>query len=311
MIRQVTVGPVKFSVWPNMSHSPAEVLDTARWAEANGFHGVFYADHYMPNTGSAEIEPGDVHECWAMLPAIAAVTERVRVGSLVSPTSVHHPAVLANRAASVDHLSGGRLVLGLGAGWQINEHRAYGIELEPPGRRVDRFEEAIRIIVSLLTEPRTTFDGSIYTITDAPADPKPIQQPLPILVGTGGRRMMRIAARHATEWNTWGTVEFSATRRTAYTAACEAVGVDPAERWTSVQALVYLTDDDAAAERIRAGEMGIRSIAGSAAQLVDELGRFATNGFDEFIVPDWNLGDSPDARRDSLARLHADVLTQL
>ena len=294
-----------------MSLAPSEVLDTARWAEANGFHGVWYADHYMPNTGSEEIQPGEVHECWAMLPALAAVTERVRIGSLVSPTSVHHPAVLANRAASVDHLSNGRLVLGLGAGWQINEHRAYGIELEPPRRRVDRFEEAIRIIRSLLTEERTTFHGSIYTITDAPADPKPVQSPLPILVGTGGPRMMRITARFATEWNTWGTVASSAARRAAFVAACESVQIDPADKWTSAQALVFLTDDDAAAERVRSGEMGARSIAGTADRLVDELGQYAANGFDEFIVPAWNLGDTAPERRDALARLHADVLTQL
>jgi alkanesulfonate monooxygenase SsuD/methylene tetrahydromethanopterin reductase-like flavin-dependent oxidoreductase (luciferase family) len=294
-----------------MSHAPAEVLDIARWADASGFHGVWYADHYMPNTGSEEIQPGDAHECWAMLPAIAAVTERVRVGSLVAPTSVHHPAVLANRAATIDHLSGGRMVLGLGAGWQINEHRAYGIALEAPRQRVDRFEEAIRIIRSLLGEDRTTFHGSIYEITDAPADPKPIQSPLPILVGTGGRRMQRITARFADEWNTWGTVASSAERHAAFVAACEAVDVDPASKWTSVQALVFLTDTDRQAEEIRAGEWGGRSIAGSAAKLVDELGAYAATGFDEFIVPDWNLGDTAEARRTSLDRLHAEVLSQL
>ena len=98
------VAWVKFSVWPNMGRAPAEVFETARWAEAAGWHGVWYADHYMPNTGDESFEPGDTHECWAMLPAIAALTERVRIGSLVSPTSVHHPAVLANRAATIDHI---------------------------------------------------------------------------------------------------------------------------------------------------------------------------------------------------------------
>jgi alkanesulfonate monooxygenase SsuD/methylene tetrahydromethanopterin reductase-like flavin-dependent oxidoreductase (luciferase family) len=302
---------MKFSVWPNMSLPPADVLDAARWAEANGFHGVWYADHYMPNTGSEAIEPGDVHECWAMLPAIAAVTERVRIGSLVAPTSVHHPAVLANRAATIDHISDGRMVLGLGAGWQINEHRAYGIELEPPKRRVDRFEQAIQVVRSLLSEDRTTFAGSIYSITDAPADPKPIQSPLPILVGTGGRRMQRITARFADEWNTWGSVALAAERRAGFVAACEAVGVDPATKWTSVQALVFLTDSEARAEEIRAGEWGERAIVGSAAKLAEELAAYAAQGFDEFIVPDWNLGRTADARHDALARLHADVLTQL
>ncbi len=302
---------MKFSVWPNMSHAPAEVLDVARWAEDAGWHGVWYADHYMPNTGSQEIGAGETHECWAMLPAIAAVTERVRIGSLVAPTSVHHPAVLANRAVTIDHLSQGRMVLGLGAGWQINEHHAYGIELERPRRRVDRFEEAIQVIRSLMGEDRTTFHGSIYSITDAPADPKPIQDPLPVLVGTGGARMLRITARHADEWNTWGSVAMATERRTGFDAACQAVGRDGSSMWTSVQALVFLTETDDQAEQILAGELGPRSIAGTASRLVDEMGRYTELGFDEFIVPDFNLGATPEARRDALERLHADVVTRL
>lgn len=302
---------MRYSVWPNSSHAPSEVLDTARWADVHGFHGVWYADHYMPNTGSEAIEPGDVNECWAMLPAIATVTERVRVGSLVSPTSVHHPAILANRAATVDHLSRGRLVLGLGAGWQINEHHAYGIALEPPKQRVDRFEEAVQIIRSLLGQDRTTFAGSIYTIRDAPSDPKPVQSPLPILVGTGSPRMLRITARFADEWNTWGDVATATERRRSFVAACEAVGADPAGKRSSVQALVFLTDDEAKADEVRAAAMGTRSIAGPASRLVDELGRYAEAGFDEFIVPDFNLGRTAEARRESLERIHAEVLTQL
>jgi alkanesulfonate monooxygenase SsuD/methylene tetrahydromethanopterin reductase-like flavin-dependent oxidoreductase (luciferase family) len=302
---------MKFSVWPNMTTSPAEAIDTARWADANGFHGVWYADHYMPNTGSEEIQPGNTQECWAMLPALAMATERVRIGSLVSPTSVHHPAVLANRAATVDHLSNGRLVLGLGAGWQINEHKAYGIALEAPKQRVDRFEEAIQIVRSLLGDERTTFDGTYYTITDAPADPKPIQSPLPLLVGTGGKRMMRITARHADEWNTWGTVAGAAVRRDAFVAACEAVGVDPGSKRTSVQALVFLTDDQATADKILSGGLGGRSIAGSADQLLEQLAAYAEQGFDEFIVPDFNLGGSATERRANLERIKSDLLDQM
>ena len=300
-----------FSVWPDMSHSPSEVLDIARWADGRGWHGVWYADHYMPNTGSTELAPGDTHECWAMLPAIAAVTERVRVGSLVAPTSVHHPAVLANRAATIDHLSGGRMVLGLGAGWQINEHAAYGIELEPPGARVTRFDEAIQIIRSLLADDRTTFHGSVYTITDAPSDPAPVQSPLPLLVGTGSPRMLRITARHADEWNTWGDVAMARDRRTRFVEACESVGRDPATLATSVQALVFLTDDAERADQIRTGPFGERSLAGSASEVVEALGSYAELGFDEFIVPDFNLGRTPEARRESLERIESEVIDQL
>jgi probable F420-dependent oxidoreductase len=301
---------MKFSAWPNMSQRPSEVFDTARWAEAAGWHGIWYADHYMPNTGDESFTAGDTHECWAMLPAIAAVTERLRVGSLVAPTSIHHPAVLANRAATIDHISGGRLVLGLGAGWQINEHRAYGIELESPKQRVDRFEEAIQIVRSLLGQERTTFDGEIYTITDAPCDPSPIQSPLPILVGTGSPRMLRITARFADEWNTWGGPTMARGARTKFEAGCEAVERDPASMWTSVQALVFVTDDAAQTEQILAGPMGSRSIAGTADQLVEIVGEYAELGFDEFIVPDWNLGDTPAQRREGFERIDEQVVAQ-
>ena len=301
---------MKISIWPNMTIAPDEVLDRARWADANGYHGVWFADHYMPNTGSEEIVRGETHECWAMLPAIAAVTDRVRVGSLVSPTSVHHPAVLANRAVTLDHISNGRVVLGLGAGWQINEHRAYGIELQAPKERVDRFEEAITIIRSLLDDEVTDFHGSYYDLTAAPSDPAPVQSPLPILVGTGGKRMMRITATYAQEWNTWGDLAMATERRTAWTEACERAGVDPASKATSVQALVFLTDDDAAAKAVLDGPMGSRSIAGTADSLIEQLAAYEAAGFDEFIVPDFNLGDSREQRTDKLQQLHDEVVSR-
>ncbi len=299
---------MQFSVWPNSSHPPSETLDIARWAEANGWCGIWYADHYMPNTGTEEVASGPVHECWAMLPAIAAVTDRIRLGPLVSPTSVHHPAVLANRATTIDHLSNGRFVLGLGAGWQINEHRVYGIELEPPGRRVQRFDEAIQIIRSLLAVGSTTFDGACYTITGAPSEPKPVQSPLPLLVGTGSPRMLRITARHADEWNTWGTPEIAGGRRREFLAACEAVDRDPGSMRTSVQALLAITDSDAEAERARSGPMGERTIAGTAQQLVDLIGAYRTMGFDEFIVPNFNLGATAAERCESLERIHTEIV---
>lgn len=302
---------MKFSVWPNSDRPASEVLDLARIVDSEGWHGIWYADHYMPNTGSEEIQPGDLHECWAMLPAIAAVTERVRVGSLVAPTSIHHPAVLANRAATIDHISNGRMVLGIGAGWQINEHHAYGIELEAPGQRVSRFEEAIQIVRSLLSEQRTDFSGEFYEITDAPADPKPIQSPLPILVGTASPRMLRITARHADEWNTWGAPELAGAGLDKLRAACEQVERDPDTMRKSAQALVFLTENAEFAEKVRGGDMGARSIVGSAAELVEQFGQYAALGFDEFIVPDFTLGNSYEERLDRFRTLQSDVISQL
>lgn len=294
---------MKFSLWPNNNRAPVELLEQARVADGTGWYGVWLADHYMPNTGDTTPARGDSYECWALLPALAAVTERVRIGTLVSPTSVHHPALLAKRACTLDQLSGGRMVLGLGAGWQINEHHAYGIELEPPGKRVSRFEESIQIVRSMLSAESTTFRGAYYGITDAPCDPKPVQAPLPLLVGTRSPRMLRITARHADEWNTWGTPEQAAVHRAALIETCHEVGRDPATVRTSVNALVDLDGS--------APPPGRAALVGSAQQLVDQFGQYAELGFDEFILPDWNLGEDRYERADKLARIKTDVLDQV
>jgi probable F420-dependent oxidoreductase len=294
---------MKFSIWPNNNRAPADLLEEARAAEDTGWYGIWLADHYMPNTGDTTPARGDAYECWALLPALAAVTERIRIGTLVSPTSVHHPALLAKRASTIDRLSGGRMVLGLGAGWQINEHHAYGIELEPPGKRVSRFEEAIQIVRSMLSHESTTFHGACYDITDAPCDPKPIQSPLPLLVGTRSPRMLRITARHADEWNTWGAPKEAAANRTALIEACHHVGRDPATMRTSINALVDLDGS--------APPPGRAAIFGSAQQLLDQFGQYAELGFDEFIVPDWNLGPDKHQRADNVARLKSEVLDRL
>ena len=294
---------MKFSLWPANDRAPGDLLDEVRHADATGWHGVWLADHYMPNTGDTTPARGDTYECWALLPALAAVTERVRIGTLVSPTSVHHPALLAKRAATIDRLSGGRMVLGLGAGWQINEHHAYGIELEPPGKRVSRFEEAIQIVRSMLSQESTTFHGAYYDITEAPADPKPVQSPLPLLVGTRSPRMRRITARCADEWNTWGTPEQAAALRAAQIEACHEVGRDPATMRTSINAVIGL---DASVP-----PPGRAAIFGSAQQLTDQLGQYADLGFDEFIVPDWNLSTDKSERADTLARIKSEVLDRL
>lgn len=294
---------MRFSIWPDLSDTAADVLALARWADGEGWFGIWCADHYMPNTGDRSFRDGDVYECWALLPAIAAVTAHLRVGTLVTPTSVHHPAVLANRAATVDHVSNGRMVLGLGAGWQINEHHAYGIELEPPGPRVTRFIEAIQIIRSLLSERRTSFAGSAYTITDAPCDPKPIQSPLPILVGSSSPRMLRATARWADEWNTWGDPSMVAERHALLVGACETEGRDPAGVHTSVNAMIDLGGWTVPPGRPR--------LAGSPDQVVDQLGQYAEIGIDEFILPTWNLGHGLAERLDRLARIRSEVIDQL
>jgi probable F420-dependent oxidoreductase len=290
---------VKVSLWPNLTNPPADVLELAKQADATGWYGVWLADHYMPDTGTTEPGSGDVHEVWGVLPAAAAVTQRVRVGTLVSPTTMHHPALLAKRTATIDHLSDGRMVLGIGAGWQINEHAAYGIDLN---RRVSRFAEAIEIIRDLLSKERTTFHGSFFTLTDAPCDPKPVQQPLPIIVGARGPRMLRITARHADEWNAWADADTAGPLRQQLTEACKAADRDPATIRTSTNALIALDGPK---------PPGRAALAGSPQQIVDQLGRIAEAGYDEFIVPDWNLGETLAERSENLASIKAEVIDQL
>jgi len=302
---------VRFSVWPAPGRPVDEILDLARLSDDLGWFSFWFADHYMTNTGSTDLVEGDVHEAWSILPAVAVATSTIRLGPLVAPTSVHHPALLANRAATIDQLSGGRMVLGLGAGWQINEHHAYGIDLEAPGARVSRFEESIQIVRSLLDNERTNFDGEFYTFTDAPCDPKPIQDKLPLLVGTSGRRMCRITAQHAQEWNTWGAPDTAAEKRQVFEAQCAKVHVDPASLHTSVQALFFLTEDADKIAKIKGGDTGERSIAGSADHIVEQIGQYGELGFDEVIVPDFTLGSTPEERRDAYELFTADIVPQL
>lgn len=292
---------MKVSLWPNSTHPVADILAEARAADADGWHGVWLADHYMPNTGDLTRADGPMHEVWGLLPAVAAVTQRVRVGTLVSPTTIHHPALLAKRAATVDHVSDGRMVLGLGAGWQINEHAAYGFELPGAKVLVDRFDEALRITRSMLDERRTTFHGTYFQVDDAPADPKPVQDRLPILVGAKGPRMLRLTARYAQEWNTWGLPEPAGAVRRALLEAAEQVGrTEPL--WTTTNWMLDLDGETSMPGRV---------VTGSLTQLQDLAGAWAEQGFDEFILPTWNLGATTAERQDRAARLKAEVFDRV
>lgn len=290
---------MKYSLWIDSGRPAAEILADARAADANGWYGVWLADHYMPNTGSDAVDDQPKQEVWGLLPAVAAVTENVRLGPLVSPTTVHHPALLANRAATIDDVSRGRFVLGLGAGWQINEHLAYGIELPKPKVLVDRFGEALEITRSLLDRARTSYDGTYFQIRDAPCEPKPVQERLPILVGAKGPRMLRLAAAHAQEWNTWGTPESAGKVRAALLEACDRAGRDRA----SIRTTVNLMLDLDGATPAPAG----RHAKGSLEELRDLVGGYREAGFDEFILPDWNLGAAAAERHERAAYLKREI----
>jgi probable F420-dependent oxidoreductase len=303
---------MRFSVWPSPQRPWPELLALAEYAESSGWDGIWCADHYMPNTPDDAPDPAATLECWSTLAALAAAVPRLRLGPLVSPTTFHHPVLLASRAATIDEISGGRFVLGIGAGWQVNEHTAYGVVLPPPKERVDRFAEAIEIVHSLFRQPRTTFDGRFFQLRDAPCEPKPVQDPLPILVGTSGPRMQRLSARYADEWNSWGTPDALRPKLDSLAAACERERRDPATLRRSAQALFFLVDGeaerDATAERIRGSVPVERALIGSAAFLADQIRAYRDLGIDEVIVPDFALGRDPQQRLDRYERIRTEVL---
>jgi len=174
-----------------------ELLRIARAAEAGGFDSVWVGDHMLyRGDGRAERGPWDA---WAVLAALAAATERVRLGPLVAATAFHPPGLIARAAAAIDEISGGRFTLGLGTGWNDVEFRAFGIPFE---RRVARFEEAFEIIRRLLAGERVTFDGDHYRVDDAVLLP-PAHRPVPLMVGSAGPRVVAAAAPHAAWWNCW------------------------------------------------------------------------------------------------------------
>jgi F420-dependent oxidoreductase-like protein len=222
----------------------------ARLAEETGLEGLFRSDHY-----TAIIRPdAAAHDAWTTLAGLAAVTERIRLGTLVSPATFRHPSVLARMAATVDHISGGRLDVGMGAGWYEREHLAHGFPFLDARQRFDLFAEQVEIVVRSWTEERFDHSGAAYELRDQAALPRPLQQPHPPLVlgGTVRPRFAALAARYATEVNTLGaTNEELRERRQRLDRACEEADRDPASLGFSVMTACFVGASRAeAVERI-------------------------------------------------------------
>ncbi|MGK0471923.1 MAG: F420-dependent oxidoreductase-like protein, partial [Candidatus Azotimanducaceae bacterium] len=230
-------------------------------------------------------------EAWTTLAALGATIPRLRLGTLVTGNTYRHPAVLAKMAATVDQISGGRVVLGLGSGWQENEHEKYGIPFYTVANRLKRLEEACQVIKALFNETSASFDGKFYQLKDAPLEPKPIQQPLPLLIGGGGEKVtLRITAQYADEWNVWGTPETLRHKMSILDEHCEKLGRDPKEIHRTAVALLILTDDEKLAAKMNNSDERPPRIAGSVAQLQEIIADYKDSGVDELIVPDFTLG---------------------
>ncbi|MGH9046450.1 MAG: TIGR03560 family F420-dependent LLM class oxidoreductase [Acidimicrobiales bacterium] len=298
---------MRFGIWPSPQRPWQETLDLVSHCEKTGWDSVYFADHFMPSSSDASPPDGDTMECWSVLAALAAAVPRLTISPLVTSVTYRHPAVLAKIAAAVDRISEGRLVLGVGAGWQENEHAAYGLDLGTIKKRLDRFEEAVQILESLLHEPRTTFEGDYFSVIDAPNQPPPVQGRLPILIGGGGeQRTMRVAAKYADQWNAWTTPEVLAHKVAVLHERCAEIKRDPGELQVSTQALLFLSTDEAWLSERRSMDPGQPVIVGTPDEVVDIVARYRDAGANELIVPDFTLG-SINRRKDTCDLLIEEV----
>lgn len=278
---------MRFSFWPAPSQPFNDVLELARHVESTGWDGLWYADHFMPN---AEDTSTPWPEAWITLAALAQVP-RLRLGTLVTGNTYRHPAVLAKMAATLDHISDGRVVLGIGSGWQENEHKQYGIPFYTVSERLKRLDEACQVIKSLFSETKSNFNGKYYQLEDASLEPKPVQSPLPLLIGGGGEQVtLKITAKYADEWNVWGTVETLRHKMAVLDQHCADIGRDPKSIKRTAVALLFMSEDNGFLEKMRSAELQQAAIIGTPAEVKEIVADYAAAGVDELIVPDFTLG---------------------
>lgn len=260
----------------------AEYVAMARQAEDLGFDSIWLGDHllYRDPDGTTT----GPWEAWTMLAAIAAATSRIQLGPLVACTAFHNPAVLAKQAATLDEISGGRFVLGLGAGWNETEFRAFGI---PFDHRISRFEEAFTIIRTLLREGSIDFEGRFYQARDCELRPRgPTPGGPPLLIGSSGERMLRITVPHVGGWNAWfadtgNSPEGVPALRDRVDAACVEAGRDPGAIERSVAVLVQLPGSIGRRSGDTPEDEAAKPVRGTAEEIAAELRRYAAVGIAE------------------------------
>jgi F420-dependent oxidoreductase-like protein len=301
---------------PQQGADYRRLLAVARAAEELGFDAFFRSDHFL-HMGEGSGLPGPT-DSWLTLAALAVQTSRIRLGTLVTSATFRLPGLLAVAVAQADEMSGGRIELGLGAGWFEAEHAAYGIPFPPVGERFGRLAEQLEVITGLWGAPAGqtySFDGDYYQIRDSPGLPKPVQRPRPPIIvgGHGPKRTPRLAARYAAEFN----VGFSSVAETGaqfgrVREACQAAGRDPGSLIYSAAHLTCCGRDDAEFAR-RAAVIGrdvaeLRDIGltGSPAEVVDKIGQFAGHGASRIYLQILDLHDL-----DHLELLATEVMPQV
>lgn len=248
----------------------------ARLGEQIGFDSIWVGDHllYRDDRNGAR----GPWEAWSQLAGIAAVTSRIALGPLVASTSFHNPAMLAKMAGTVDEISGGRLILGLGAGWNEVEYRAFGF---PFDRRISRFAEAFTIIRSLIREGRVDFQGEFYTARECELLPRP-RPDLPFLVGSSGKRMLEITVPYVDAWNAWYRQTGNQPNgvdplRETVDEACRAAGRNPREIERTVAVLIEMPGSLGRKDVYESGQ-DVKPLRGNAEQIAAELREYAAHG---------------------------------
>lgn len=277
---------LRFGICTDQNRPWPELRDRWQHYEALGFTSIWDCDHYQQPSRPE----GPFYEGWTLLAALATQTSTVEIGTLVSSNTFRHPALLAKMASTIDHVSNGRLQVGLGAGWYKPEHEAFGIDFPQPKELVDRFEESVVIIDSMLRNEVTTFDGRYYKLDNAPARPLPIQQPRPPLtLAAHGPRMLGIVATYADRWNSFGTVEELKQRNHILDERCDRIGRDPAAITRSMYDWSTLLPIDPWSSLNAFEEM---------------IGSYTEAGIEEFII------DAPgDEQSDVLEKVAADIVS--
>jgi len=289
---------------PQQGATYDDLLGVAKAAEQLGFDAFFRSDHYLAMGAALDRGglPGPT-ESWVTLAGLARDTSRIRLGTLVSSATFRLPGPLAVSVAQVDQMSGGRVELGLGAGWYEREHNAYGVPFPDLGERFDRLEEQLAVITGMWSTPvgePFSFDGKHYPVVDSPALPKPVQEGgIPVIVGGGGpKRTPELAARYAAEYNLgFAPVERFREQRDRVIAACEAIDRDPATMRFSVAAVVCVGRDEAELARRAAAidrqpdELRSNGVAGTPDQARETLGQWADAGAERMYLQVLDLTD--------------------
>lgn len=273
-----------------------------RWADTAGFTWVDVSDHFYESPMTEK--RGPYLECLASLAALAIDTEQVRVGTCVLAMDYRHPAVLANALATIDHLADGRLDVGLGAGWNVQEYEAYGIQFDRIGQRMDRLEEGIHVLRALWEEPEANYSGKYFRLDDALCEPKPLQDRVPIWIGgVGERRTLQLVARYADGWNApYLTVDDWRRLSGVLDGWCERVDRDPSEIQRDVNLSFHLAANESDRERAQAhfeevfGPAGDAfrqrgAIVGVPGEAIDMLAQYADAGVDRVNItlrPPWD-----------------------